>query len=87
MTHNKTKQMYQCSVCKIRKVPLWREYSIFNPKLFCANCAIDNQGVMNIKVKGDNIGRLIPAIPISNTFIKFQDITLEKRKHCKKALL
>lgn len=74
MTHNKTKQMYQCSVCKIKKAPFWREYNTFNPKLFCVDCAINNQGAKNIIAKDNNIGWLIPAIPVKDTFWGYTSI-------------
>jgi len=65
---------YQCVICQTTNVKLWRQYQTFEPKLYCAICAQENQKVsVDIDcygcIKHNRLGitncieNLVPAIP------------------------
>jgi hypothetical protein len=67
---------YQCEVCWVQGVKLWREYQTFanHTRLYCAACALQNQskpGPVDSTgrrqdedgIKTDQIGWLVPAVP------------------------
>lgn len=66
---------YICSKCTATSCKLWREYSTFNSRLYCASCAAKNQkaDITTMNEKGqyrcslgmmtDSIGWLVPAVP------------------------
>lgn len=80
---------YFCSKCGKKNVKLWRQYQAFvgHIKLLCGNCALKDQG-KNGPIDGDGcresdfgktdqIGWLVPAIPVDNTFWGYTSIPRE----------
>lgn len=64
---------YTCSKCAGTGRKLWRHYQTFRPRLFCAACALTEEGI-NAKLDKDGfykspagctdqIGSLVPAVP------------------------
>jgi hypothetical protein len=74
---------YVCSKCGVANVKLWRQYQTFacHTRLLCASCAEKDQG----KPKGyalckgstDQIGWLVPAVPIGDTYWGYTSVPKE----------
>lgn len=64
---------YKCSVCGAAGIKLWRQYQTLacDVELMCVDCAHKDQK-KNIEdfdlSKGDQIGWMVPAVPVNDTF-------------------